>query len=387
MLKGESGDHSTVWTALATTLLKVGAFIALMLVVGRRVVPWILERVAGTGSRELFTLCVLAIALGVAFGSAELFGVSFALGAFFAGLLLNESEFSHQAANETLPLRDAFAVLFFVSVGMLFNPAILVERPLDVMATFAIVVAGNGLAAWGVTRLLNKPQSTALLLAFSLSQIGEFSFILASLGVQLKVLPQDGQDLILAGALLSIIFNPLLMAWLDRRSAAEVRLARAEADRIAVVPADIRDHVLLVGYGRVGREFARILHEHGVPLVVIDDEDHLVDRARADGLPAIRGNAVNERVLREAAPDRAHMALLAIPNALEAGEIIATLRRVNPNLSIVARGHSDNEVKHLLEHGADAAVMAERELAHSFAEMVLATPHYRGQRRLPPATS
>jgi len=387
VLKGEAGDHASVLTALGTTLLKVGAFIALMLLVGRRVVPWLLERVAGTGSRELFTLCVLAIALGVAFGSAELFGVSFALGAFFAGLLLNESEFSHQAATETLPLRDAFAVLFFVSVGMLFNPMILVERPLEVMATFTIVVVGNGLAAWGVTRLLGKPNATALLLAFSLSQIGEFSFILAGLGVQLKVLPQDGQDLILAGALMSIIFNPLLMAWLGRRNAAEARRARAEADKIAVVPAGIRDHVLLVGYGRVGREFARVLHERGVPLVVIDGEDSLVDRARADGLPAIRGNAVNENVLREAAPERAHMALLAIPNALEAGEIIATLRKVNPNLSIVARGHSDNEVKHLLEHGADAAVMAERELAHSFAEMVMATPPYRGERHLPPATT
>jgi len=387
MLKGDAGDHPAVLTALGKTLLKVGAFIALMLVVGRRVVPWILERVAGTGSRELFTLCVLAIALGVAFGSAELFGVSFALGAFFAGLLLNESEFSYQAATETLPLRDAFAVLFFVSVGMLFNPTILVERPLEVMATFTIVVVGNGLAAWAVTRLLGKPNATALLLAFSLSQIGEFSFILASLGVQLKVLPQDGQDLILAGALMSIIFNPLLMAWLDRRNAAEARRARAEADKIAVVPADIRNHVLLVGYGRVGREFARVLHEHGVPLVVIDGEDLLVDRARADGLPAILGNAVNENVLREAAPERAHMALLAIPNALEAGEIIATLRKVNPNLSIVARGHSDIEVKHLLEHGADAAVMAERELAHSFAEMVMATPPYRGERHLPPATT
>ena len=385
MLKGDGGDGTGVLTALFTTLFKVGAFIAMMLLVGRRVVPWILERVAGTGSRELFTLCVLAIALGFAFGSAELFGVSFALGAFFAGLLLNESEFSHQAANETLPLRDAFAVLFFVSVGMLFNPSILLERPLEVVATFLIVVGGNAFAAWSVSRLLGKPNSTALLLAISLSQIGEFSFILAGLGVQLDVLPKDGQDLILAGALLSIIFNPVLMTWLDRRNARDARRERQRADAEGVVPDDVSGHVLLVGYGRVGRELARVLRGHGVPLVVIDGEDHLVDRARADGLPTVRGNAVNERVLREAAPERAHMALLAIPNALEAGEIIATLRRLNPGMSIVARGHSDIEVKHLLDHGADAAVMAERELAHSFAEMVLATPPYRGDRHLPPA--
>ncbi|MDR7097769.1 CPA2 family monovalent cation:H+ antiporter-2 [Lysobacter niabensis] len=386
MFKGDGGDRGEVLTALVKTLFKVGGFIAVMLLVGRRVVPWILERVAGTGSRELFTLCILAIALGFAFGSAELFGVSFALGAFFAGLLLNESEFSHEAATETLPLRDAFAVLFFVSVGMLFNPMILVERPLEVLATFAIVVFGNGVAAWTVARLWGRSGATALLLGISLSQIGEFSFILAGLGVQLRVLPTAGQDLILAGALLSITFNPLLMAWLDRRTATEARLTQEEADRAAPIPPDIRDHVLLVGYGRVGRELARVLHDHGVPLVVIDGEDHLIARARADGLPAIRGNAVNEGVLREAVPERAHMALLAIPNALEAGEIIATLRKLNPALSIVARGHSDAEVKHLLEHGADATVMAERELAHSFAEMVMATPPYRGERHLPPAT-
>ncbi|HEV8695718.1 MAG TPA: cation:proton antiporter, partial [Lysobacter sp.] len=385
MLTGGESNRVELLTALIKTFFKVGAFIALMLIVGRRVVPWVLERVAGTGSRELFTLCVLAIALGVAFGSAELFGVSFALGAFFAGLLLNESEFSHQAASETLPLRDAFAVLFFVSVGMLFNPMILVERPAEVLATFAIIVGGNGLVTWTIARAFGKSHPTALLLAVSLSQIGEFSFILAGLGVQLQLLPKAGQDLILAGALLSIIANPLMMGWLDRRRAAEAKQARERADMEAVLPASITNHVLLIGYGRVGRELARVLHEHGVPLVVIDGEDHLVDRARADGLPAIRGNAVNENVLREAAPERAHMALLAIPNALEAGEIIATLRKVNPAMSIVARGHSDTEIKHLLEHGADATVMAERELAHSFAEMVLATPLYRGERHLPPA--
>ncbi len=219
MLKGGTSDAASVLSALIKTIFKVGAFIAVMLLVGRRVVPWVLERVAGTGSRELFTLCVLAIALGVAFGSAELFGVSFALGAFFAGLLLNESEFSHQAANETLPLRDAFAVLFFVSVGMLFNPMILLERPLEVLATFTIIVCGNGLVTWMLARTFGKSTSSALLLAISLSQIGEFSFILAGLGVQLDVLPKEGQDLILAGALLSIIANPLLMGVLDTRRA------------------------------------------------------------------------------------------------------------------------------------------------------------------------
>lgn len=389
LLKGEATEGAEVWSQLFITLAKVGAFIAVMLIVGRRVIPWILERVAGTGSRELFTLCVLAIALGVAFGSAELFGVSFALGAFFAGMMLNESEFSHQAAAETLPLRDAFAVLFFVSVGMLFNPMILVERPLEVVATFAIIVIGKSVAAYAIVRAFGKPNSTAIMISASLAQIGEFSFILATLGVELKVLPKEGQDLILAGALLSIIVNPLLFAWLDRKQAREAAAAiEARIDPIAPpVPPDIDQHVILIGYGRVGSELGRLLTEHKVPLVVIDGEDSLVDKARAAGLPAVFGNAVNERVLREALPERATTVMVAIPNALEAGEIIARLREINPALSIVARAHSDNEVKHLLEHGADGAVMAERELAHSLAEMVMAAPVYRGARQLPPSTA
>lgn len=386
---GKESSAAEVWEALFKTFAKVGAFVALMLIVGRRVIPWVLERVAGTGSRELFTLCVLAIALGVAFGSAALFDVSFALGAFFAGMLLNESEFSHQAASETLPLRDAFAVLFFVSVGMLFDPMILLQRPLEVLATFLIIVFGKSVAAYAIVRAFGKPNSTALLISASLAQIGEFSFILAGLGVSLEVLPKAGQDLILAGALLSIIVNPLLFAWLDRREAREKasRPPEPEEHIYPPIPADLRDHVIQIGYGRVGSELGRLLKEHGVGLVVIDGEDDLVDRARAAGIPAIRGNAANERVLREAAPERAHTAMLAIPNALEAGEIIAKLREINPALTIVARAHSDAEVKHLLEHGADGAVMAERELAHSLAEMVMATPPYRGSRHLPPATA
>ncbi|RDZ29562.1 YbaL family putative K(+) efflux transporter [Lysobacter silvisoli] len=389
LLKGEAGDASEVWSALFKTFAKVGAFVAVMLIVGRRVIPWILERVAGTGSRELFTLCVLAIALGVAFGSAELFGVSFALGAFFAGMLLNESEFSHQAANETLPLRDAFAVLFFVSVGMLFNPMILVEKPLEVLATFAIIVLGKSIAAYAIVRAFGKPNSTALMISASLAQIGEFSFILAGLGLQLEILPPEGQDLILAGALLSIVVNPLLFAWLDRKQAREAAaLQEARTDPVQpAVPADIDNHVILIGYGRVGSELARLLTEHRVPLVVIDGEESLIAKARAAGLPAILGNAANERVLREAVPERATTVMLAIPQALEAGEIIAKLREIKPELSIVARAHSDNEVRHLIEHGADGAVMAERELAHSLAEMVLAAPVYRGERQLPPSTT
>ncbi|GAB3334923.1 YbaL family putative K(+) efflux transporter [Marilutibacter aestuarii] len=389
VLRGTGGeDTPSVVYVLTRVAIKMGAFLAFMFLIGRRVIPWILERVAGTGSRELFTLCVLAIALGVAFGSAEMFGVSFALGAFFAGMLLNESEFSHKAATETLPLRDAFAVLFFVSVGMLFDPWIIFERPMEVLATVFIIIVVKSFAVYSIARVMGKSNATALTITASLAQIGEFSFILAGLGLQLDLLTQDGQDLILAGALISIVINPLLFGWMHRR---EQRLADSE-ERSTVpkveppIPNDLSDHVILIGFGRVGSELGRLLVAQGISLVVIDRDEDLVRHSREAGLPSIRGNAANDIVLAEAHPERANTVMLAIPNVLEAGEIIATLRRVNPALTIVARAHSDNEVKHLLEHGADGAVMAERELAHSLAEMVMATPAFRGERHLPPAS-
>jgi CPA2 family monovalent cation:H+ antiporter-2 len=385
-LAGRGGEDAGIGIAIVKTIAKVGGFAVFMWVVGRRAIPWILERVAGTGSRELFTLCVLAIALGVAFGSAELFGVSFALGAFFAGLILSESEFSHQAANETLPLRDAFAVLFFVSVGMLFDPTILVDQPMHVFATSALVIVGNVVVAGSIARLLGKDASTSSLLAVSLSQIGEFSFILATLGVSLDLLPSEGQDLILAAAILSIVLNPLLFALHDRLDRRRGRATPAEHDVMSPpLPADSLPHVILIGYGRVGSELGPLLVARDVPVVAIDDDPPLVARARADGIPAVRGHAANPAVLAEARPQSAQMALLAIPNAFEAGEIVERLREANPSISIMARAHSDAGVKYLLERGADGAVMAERELAHSLAEMVTALPAFRGTTPLVPS--
>jgi CPA2 family monovalent cation:H+ antiporter-2 len=371
-----------LWITLLLTLCKVAAFVALMLLVGRRAIPWVLEGAAASGSRELFTLAVLAIALGVAFGAAQLFGVSFALGAFFAGMLLNESRLSHEAASDSLPLRDAFAVLFFVSVGMLFDPSIVIEQPLPVLATCVIIVVGKSIAALAIVRAFGHPNRTALTIAASLAQIGEFSFILAGLGVSLEILPVAGRDLILAGALLSIVLNPLIFVALDRWQSRYV--AREEAARTARgedpptgPPLQGENHAIVIGYGRVGRQLALLLREHAVPLLVIDDDADLVARAHADGFAAIRGNAAADRVLDEARPLDAKMAAIAIPNTFEAGEIAAKLRQTNPQLAIVARAHGDTEMAHLLAHGADAAVMAERELAYSMAEMVMATPPYR----------
>jgi CPA2 family monovalent cation:H+ antiporter-2 len=381
LFSGEGAPAGSLWLALLLTLGKVVAFVVFMLVVGRRAIPWILERIAGTGSRELFTLAVLAIAMGVAFGSAELFGVSFALGAFFAGMLLNESEFSHQAAQDSLPMRDAFAVLFFVSVGMLFDPGIVVQHPLQVLATTLIIVFGKSAAAYVIVRAFGHPNSTALTISTSLAQIGEFAFIIAGLGLSLGLLPADGHSLVLAGALISIMLNPILFMLLDRWHAREdARALRDAPPEPEVVPMDIGGHAIVVGYGRVGAQLATLLHQRGVPLVVVEDDADLVERARAAGLPAIRGNAANRRVMLEAAPERAKLAVFAIPQALEAGETIERLKALNPALTVLARAHSEAQVKHLLEHGADAAVLAERELAYSLAEMVMATPPYRQSR-------
>ena len=375
---GEEVGAGDIIKALAITFGKVAAFVAFMLIVGRRAIPWVLERIAGTGSRELFTLAVLSIAMGVAFGSAELFGVSFALGAFFAGMLLNESEFSHQAAQDSLPMRDAFAVLFFVSVGMLFDPRILIEHPLQVLATVLIIMFGKSIAAYAIVRAFGHPNSTALTISTSLAQIGEFAFIIAGLGLSLKILPKDGHDLVLAGALITIMLNPVLFMVLDRWQAREdARVLANTPPEPDVVPVDIGGHAILVGFGRVGSQLAQLLQERGVPVVVVEDDADRVAQARASGFPTVRGNVANRRVMQEAAPERANLAIFAMSHALEAGEAIERLKAVNPALSVLARAHSETQVKHLLEHGADAAVLAERELAYSLTEMVMATPPYR----------
>lgn len=373
-LAGSTGDdaYGGLGMALVATMAKVGGFVAVMLIVGRRVLPWVLERVAGTGSRELFTLCVLACAMGIAFGAAELFGVSFALGAFFAGMLLNESPHGHKAAEDSLPLRDAFAVLFFVSVGMLFDPMILLEHPLEVLETLAIIMVGKSLAAWAVVRMLGKSNEIALTIAASLAQIGEFSFILIGLGVSLDLMTPEARDLVLAGAILSIMLNPLIFAVLARRR------ARDEAKTAADAPAPLpMQHVLLVGYGRVGIKLAELLTRADVPFVVIDTDSDRIETARAAGYRAIRGNAADDDVLEEAMPERAALAVLTIPDPLEAGKVAMRLKQGASPIPVLARAHSDAGVKHLLVRGADAAILAEYALAHSLTEMVMSAPPYR----------
>ncbi|MCE7798345.1 Kef family K(+) transporter [Sphingobium sufflavum] len=366
-LAGADGGAALGLTLLAT-MVKVAVFIILMLVVGRRAIPWLLHGVAHTGSRELFRLAVLAIALGIAFGAAKLFGVSFALGAFFAGMILAESPLSQRATEETLPLRDAFAVLFFVSVGMLFNPAVLIEEPLPLLATVAIIIVGKSVAAFAIVRLFGRSNMVALTIAASLAQIGEFSFILASLGTSLQLFPADARDLILAGAIISIMVNPLLFIVIDKLTARAAR-AEKEAEEAAAGPV-VRGHVVLVGHGRVGRIVRERLATSG-ELVVIDTEPDVVDLKPAAGLTIVTGNAARPEVLAKARLGEARLLLVAIPNVFEAGQVVDQARRRNPDLRIVARAHSEGDAAHLEGLGANLAIMAEREIATRMAELAL----------------
>jgi CPA2 family monovalent cation:H+ antiporter-2 len=354
---------------IAITLGKVAAFVAIMLIVGKRVIPWILHYVAHTGSRELFRLSVLAIALGVAFGAAMLFDVSFALGAFFAGMMLSESELSQRAASETLPLRDAFAVLFFVSVGMLVDPTIVLREPVPVLATVLIIVVGKSLAAFVIVRLFGHPTSTALTIATSLAQIGEFSFILAGLGIELTLLPERGRDLILAGAILSILLNPLFFATLDHWLAkAEMKPAPdgTEPDETAAregIPhSRLTNHVVLVGHGRVGSYISAALPAQTALLVIEDDADRVATLA-GEGREAIAGNAADPQVIGAANLSAARCLLVAIPDAFEGGQVVAQARELNRALLIIARAHSEDEIAHLRKLGATKVVMGEHEIA------------------------
>jgi CPA2 family monovalent cation:H+ antiporter-2 len=365
-------DARALLEALGLTVLKLAAFTGVIVVVGRRVVPWILRKVAASGSRELFTLSVLAIALGVAFVSSQWFGVSIALGAFFAGMLLNESELSHKAAADSLPMRDAFAVLFFVSVGMLFDPTILIREPLPVLGCVLVVMVGKPLVAWAMLRLLGQNDRIATTIAASVSQIGEFSFILAGLGVALRLMPPDGRDLVLAAALISIIANPLVFAAVLRRQARKAGSPVPDDLVDAGPPIPTGPHGIVIGYGRVGSQLAALLREGGMDLVVIDDDVDLVAKAHADGIAAVHGNAASADRVAELLPETATHALVAIPNAYESGALVERLRAANPKISILARAHGEQEVQHLIACGADGAVLAERELAYSMAEMVLA---------------
>jgi len=364
------------------TIAKVVVFIALMLVVGRKVIPWLLNVIVQTGSRELFRLGVLAIALGVAFGAAHLFGVSFALGAFFAGMVMSESELSHRAAEESLPLRDAFAVLFFISVGMLFDPMSLIRDPLPLIATLLIILVGKSVAAFFIVRAFRRPVGTALTISASLAQIGEFSFILAGLGVGLNLLPPEGRDLILAGAILSIFLNPVMFIvaermrpWIEKRlgdatSADDSNYSVDISEPAPLQRSKLKDHAIIVGYGEIGKHIAKNLQDKQIPFLVVENSPKIYYKLKEIGIEAIAGNASDAEIWETTNPEFAKHIVIAIPSAFEAGRITSLAKSANPGVCIIVRACSAAEAQYLHDLGADRVILGAAEIASAMEKAI-----------------
>lgn len=378
-------EESLAWILLIT-LIKISTFIALMLFVGRRFFPKLLRHIEQTGSRELFTLCVIAVAVGIAYAAARLFGVSFALGAFFAGMIMRESKFSHRAAEESLPLREAFAVLFFVAVGMLFDPLVVLEHPLQVFIVTSIIIIGKSIAAFALVLAFGYPFGSACIVSASLAQIGEFSFILAELGVRLGLLPIAGRSFILASAIISIAMNPLifkllelLQNWVKSKSNLTQLLERP-ADPLAKLPITIpreylNKQVILVGYGRVGRKIAKLLLANAIPFVVIDEIRELVERSRNRGINAMCGDASKPEVLSQAHITNASILVIAVSDRFNIRPIVKCARILNKTLEIAIRAHDEYEAILLEKDGPGKAFFAEEEIAKNMGLYVLSCFH------------
>jgi CPA2 family monovalent cation:H+ antiporter-2 len=384
-LTDAASSHS-LWAGLAIALIKISLFVAFMLVAGRRIFPWLLGYVANTGSRELFSLSVIATAVGIAYGSAKLFGVSFALGAFFAGMIMRESHLSHRAAQESLPLRDAFSVLFFVSVGMLFDPSILLHQPLRLLAVVAVIMLGKSLISFLLVLAFRYPLNTALTVSAGLAQIGEFSFILAGLGMSLGLLPHEGQSLILAGAIISISLNQLVFQavepaqrWIrSRPNLARVLEMEKSIDPLAELPMTVSSsyvtgHIIIVGYGRVGSRIGQNLMEKRLHFVVAEQNRELVEKLRETGLHAVAGDSADPAVLIQAHVVRARVLVIAIPDTLKALRMIETARLLNPDIEILARTHSEEESALFHKENVGMVFLGEHELAHNMTHHLLQT--------------
>lgn len=381
-IASDDASAQSVWIALAVTLAKVLVFSALMYFVGRRIIPWLLWQVARTGSRELFTLSVLAAALGIAVGAAALFGVSFALGAFFAGVVISESDLSHQAAADALPLKDAFAVLFFVSVGMLFDPFILLRAPVKVIAIVALVMLVKPIVSAFVLLRLRKTAHSAVSVGASLGELGEFSFILAGLAISLGLLDTDGRSLILAAALISISLNPLLFLaqprveeWLHGHWRLLNAIEEASATPVST-GFGLQQHAIIVGYGRVGSTIGDALKQCNVPFAVVEQDRVLVDRLRERGFSAVYGDAARPGILSQASPDSARLLVVATPDPFQARRVVELAREANPDIDIVVRTHTTAEQAYFERLGVGRVVMGERELALGMAHYAVLSLGY-----------
>ncbi|MBP7218099.1 MAG: cation:proton antiporter, partial [Acinetobacter sp.] len=350
----DTDTSQSIWITIGITLLKVTGFIAFMLIIGKRLVPMILQLVARLGSRELFTLTVVAAAISIAYGSYAMFGVSMALGAFFAGMVVKESDFSHRAEEETLPLREIFSILFFVSVGMLFDPAILIAEPLRILAVVAIIMVGKTLAAIALVLFFRYPINTALTVGASLAQIGEFSFILATLGLSLGLLTQDAQNLILAGALFSITLNSFVFSaiepaqrWIRERSHL-ARLLERSGDPLAMLPDEVdqdylRDQVVIIGYGGVGRRLSENLIQQNIKVVIAEENREIVEKLRFEGIAAVTGEATEPGVLIQAHIQHARLLVISPMDILDIHRIVDISKQLNPEIQVLICAESKEE--------------------------------------------
>jgi CPA2 family monovalent cation:H+ antiporter-2 len=372
----------SIWLTIGITLLKVTGFIAFMLIIGKRLVPMIMQFVARLGSRELFTLTVVAAAVSIAYGSYAVFGVSMALGAFFAGMVVKESDFSHRAEEETLPLREIFSILFFVSVGMLFDPSILIEEPLRILAVIAIIMVGKTLAAIALVLFFRYPINTALTVGASLAQIGEFSFILATLGLSLGLLTPDAQNLILAGALFSITLNSFVFSaiepvqrWIRERSHL-ARLLERSADPLAMLPDEVdqaylRDQVVIIGYGGVGRRISENLIQQNIKVVIAEENREIVEKLRSQGIAAVSGEATEPNVLIQAHIQHARLLVISPMDILDIHRIVDISKQLNPEIQVLICAESKEEAAVIREEQLGEVFYAKEEMAKNMSHHIL----------------
>ncbi|SSS44295.1 putative transport protein (CPA2 family) [Acinetobacter baumannii] len=380
--KAPAGAEGNIWLTLGITLLKVIGFIAFMLIVGKRVVPIIMQFVARLGSRELFTLTVVAAAVSIAYGSYAIFGVSMALGAFFAGMVVKESDFSHRAEEETLPLREIFSILFFVSVGMLFDPHILIERPLHILAVIAIIMVGKTLAAMALVLFFRYPINTALTVGASLAQIGEFSFILATLGVSLGLLTLEAQNLILAGALFSITLNSFIFSaiepvqrWIRERSHL-ARLLERSGDPLAMLPDEVdqsylRDQVVIIGYGGVGRRITENLINQNIKVVIAEENREIVEKLRQANIAAVSGVATEPGVLIQAHIMHARLLVISPMDILDIHRIVDIAKQLNPQIQVLICAESKEEAAVIRDEHIGEVFYAKEEMAKNMSHHIL----------------
>ena len=378
----DSAADENIWLTLGITLLKVMGFIAFMLIIGKRLVPMIMQVVARLGSRELFTLTVVAAAVSIAFGAYKVFGVSMALGAFFAGMVVKESDFSHRAEEETLPLREIFSILFFVSVGMLFDPRILIEQPLHVLFVVAIIMIGKTIAAMALVLFFRYPINTALTVGASLAQIGEFSFILATLGVSLNLLSMEGQNLILAGALISITLNYFVFSAIEpaqkliRERSNLARLLERSGDPLAMLPDEVsqdylRDQVVLVGHGEVGRRITRELMHENIKVVIAEENREIVEDLREKGIAAVSGIATEPGVLIQAHIQHARLLVISPMDILDIHKIVDIAKTLNPSIQVLVCAESKEEAEVIRRDNIGEVYYAKEEMAKNMSNHIL----------------